>query len=118
MQQPVQFLDVISALHAQQDQHQCQQQQLDSLVDPAGSEEFDQVLVVLASEVMQLRELHRTVTFQWINALDHMQKAIIVTAAYPYFAQLLTLSKLLSDMGWEAAAQIADPTRPADGNIA
>eukprot|EP00775_Hariotina_reticulata_P004214 gene4214-4463_t len=51
----------------------------------------------LLSKIMQLQELHRIMTFQWINTLDRQQNAVCIVKSYPFWTRTLTLVKLLME---------------------
>ncbi|KAF8066270.1 leucine--tRNA ligase [Scenedesmus sp. PABB004] len=60
-----------------------------------AAEELEAMMASLCHLIVQLRELHRTMTFFFLNALDRRQIAGTIVAAWPFYAQILSILRAL-----------------------
>lgn len=58
---------------------------------------LEQLLTEFAGKVSKLRELHRTVTFAWINTLSHRQNAINIVTSFPWLTRVLTVCQYIHE---------------------
>lgn len=54
------------------------------------AEQLEQYMTELMQQVMKLREMHRTVTWLFLNTLNARQHALFITASWPWWSRPLT----------------------------
>lgn len=54
------------------------------------AEQLEQNMTELMQQVMKLREMHRTVTWLFLNTLNARQHALFITASWPWWSRPLT----------------------------
>ncbi|WIA31172.1 hypothetical protein OEZ86_001179 [Tetradesmus obliquus] len=79
-----------------QQQQQAWSEPTSTLQTMESSAELEDIMGQLLNRVMKLREMHRTVTFLWLNTLDPKQNAVSVVRSWPYWSRPLSMTSILA----------------------
>uniref|UniRef100_A0A383W9Q3 Uncharacterized protein n=1 Tax=Tetradesmus obliquus TaxID=3088 RepID=A0A383W9Q3_TETOB len=85
-----------SSTQQQQQQQQAWNEPTSTLQTMESSTELEDIMGQLLNRVMKLREMHRTVTFLWLNTLDPKQNAVSVVRSWPYWSRPLSMTSILA----------------------
>lgn len=75
------------------------------------AEQLEQHMTTLMQHVMKLREMHRTVTWLFLNTLNARQHALFITSSWPWWSRPLTSECAV----WAVVQGVAGRTRGLTG---